>query len=177
MVKASPGIASSTIAMKQQINKLKLVNVDQKTLSKFNMLYSALVDYGTANDNAISTLNNGTKFDVQSDVDFNTGSEYVMYFSGVNGFTEYHPYDAPAAFVDLKASITIYNQNNEVVFTNPDIFSSYIGGQPLADAKYLTMRVKLNSSFKKGIYRWESVVTDDKDSGKVLKGVVNFVVN
>ena len=57
LVNAGSGISSSTNAIKQQIDKLKLINVDQKTLSKFDMLYSAFVDYENANSNAISTLN------------------------------------------------------------------------------------------------------------------------
>ena len=57
MVKASPGIASTTVGLKQQIAKIKALGTDQKTISKFNLLSSALVEYGNANESAISTLN------------------------------------------------------------------------------------------------------------------------
>ena len=57
LVKASPGIASTTVGLKQQIAKIKALGTDQKTISKFNLLYSALVEYGNANESAISTLN------------------------------------------------------------------------------------------------------------------------
>ncbi len=120
---------------------------------------------------------NGTKYDAQSTNIFAAGSEYVMYFSEVTGFTEDHPYGAPAAFVDYKGSIKVYDSSNSVVFSEPNVFSSYLGGMPLEDSKYITLRMKLGPMFKAGKYRWESAVTDNKDSSKWLKGVVNFTIN
>lgn len=113
----------------------------------------------------------------QVSTNFAKNTQYAMYFSGVSGFTENHPYGAPAGFVDSKASITLYDQNNNVVFSEPDVFSSYVGGVPAADFAYLTFKLTLDKNFKSGNYRWESVVTDNKDSSNYLKGVVNFTVN
>ena len=113
----------------------------------------------------------------QTTTNFSKGTNYVMYFSGVNGFTENHPYGAPAGFVDAKGSIVLYDGNNKIIFNEPDIFSSYVGGVPSNDFSYLTFKLNLSANFKAGTYRWESMVTDNKDSSNYLKGVVNFTVN
>ncbi len=112
----------------------------------------------------------------QSNTVFDKGNEYAMYFSGVSGFTLNHPYGAKAGFVDAHGSITLYDANNTVVFSEPDIFASYVGGVPAADFAYLTFKINLNKNFQSGNYRWESVVTDAKDSNNYIKGVVNFSV-
>ena len=101
----------------------------------------------------------------------------MMYFSGVSGFTVNHPYGAPAGFVDAKAVINLYDANNDVVFSSPNYFASYVGGVPASDFAYITLKLTLDNDFKPGSYRWESVVTDNKNPSNYLKGVVNFTVN
>ena len=56
---------------------------------------------------AIVAKVNGTDYVPQPNTTFTNNSQYVMYFSGISGFTEYHPYNAPAAFVDVKGSVVL----------------------------------------------------------------------
>lgn len=113
---------------------------------------------------------------LQSSTTFEAGKAYTIYLSGVKGFTEFSPYGAPAKFVDFTGKFTVYDSNNKIVKNVDNIFSSYIGGIPVADAQYLQTKLTLPVDFSAGSYRWEFIVTDKKNSSNSIKAVVNFKI-
>ena len=113
---------------------------------------------------------------LQSSNVFEPGKSYVLYLSGVKGFTTFHPYGAPAEFVDIAGKFTIYDGQNNVVNNDDNIFSSYIGGIPVADAQYLQAKLSLPANIPSGSYRWEFIVTDKKNSNNAVKSIINFEI-
>ena len=107
---------------------------------------------------------------------FLPGKAYIIYLSGVKGFTEFTQYGAPAKFVSIVGKFTVYDEDNNIIVNNDNIFSSYIGGIPAADAGYLQAKLTLPADFSAGNYRWEFIITDKKNSENSIKTTVNFKI-
>jgi len=113
---------------------------------------------------------------LQTSTTFQAGKSYTINLSGVKGFTEFTQYGAPAKFVDFTGKFTVYNENNKVIKNIDNILSSYVGGIPVADAEELQVKLNIPANFPVGNYRWEFIITDNKNPENSIKAVVSFKV-
>jgi len=80
------------------------------------------------------------------------------------------------SLVDITGKFTVYDSNNKIVKNTDNLFSAYPNGVNAADAQYLQAKLTLPAGFSSGSYRWEFIVTDNKNSQNSIKAVVNFKI-
>jgi len=131
-----------------------------KTANMFVKSGSVLLDGKTVNTDA-----------------FKAGNAYTISLSGVTGFTEIlQKGDPMKSLVDITGKFTVYDSNNKIVKNTDNLFSAYPNGVNAADAQYLQAKLTLPAGFSSGSYRWEFIVTDNKNSQNSIKAVVNFKI-
>ena len=173
----TPATAPVSAPVSDTIVPIQNAAAPQKAISEhtFGIMIVSYPD-GMDVKRAVLAKVNGSSVAPQASTIFADDSQYSMYLSGISGFTEYRPDNATTTFINVKGSDILYDEAGNRVLGSDNVFSQYVNGVPSKDLTAVTLSLTLGKNFKKGNYRWESIVTNIRNPDEYIKSVASVTV-